>query len=300
MRVRGILLIGLSLVLGVFALLLVRGANSGSGATTKVVVAKSGLSFGERITLSAVHVVDYPKQAVPVGAFGTVESVAGAGEDRIALRTIVPGEPLLVSNITGKGGRGTLSNLIADGMRAITIAVNDVRGVAGFVHVSDRVDVLLTRNDHSQADVLLQNIKVLAVDQQAGDEKADKPAIAKAVTLEVSPEDAQKLALGIGIGNLSLALRNNTSTDIAEQRSLSVSELTGAAPVPAKPVAVARAPRPVALVSSLEIVRGTDATSYRVKGDGAVENDFGEGTIMSGGSISGPKPKQRRAAAGAK
>src|SRR6266852_1260761 len=190
MKIRSFVLIGLSLVLGLIAVMMIRNRDSSASTMAKVVTAKTVLNYGDRITRANLQVVDYPLQSVPAAAFSKIEDIATPGEERVALRTIVPGEPVLASKISGKGGRATLSTMIDKGMRAITIAVNDVKGVAGLIQVSDRVDVLLTRNDHSQTDVLLQNVKVLGIDQQATSDddkkdKKDKPVVAKAVTLEV-------------------------------------------------------------------------------------------------------------------
>src|SRR6266568_2400949 len=178
MKIRSFVLIGLSLILGLVTVMLSRNHESSAAPMAKVIAAKTLLSYGDRITPANLQLMDYPLQSVPEGAFSTIEDIAGPGEERVALRTMVPGELVLATKISGKGGRATLSTLIDKGMRAITIAVNDVKGVAGFIQVSDRVDVLLTRNDHSQTDVLLQNVKVLGIDQQAGsDDKKDKPAV---------------------------------------------------------------------------------------------------------------------------
>jgi pilus assembly protein CpaB len=116
--------------------------------------------------------------------------------------------------------------VIADGMRAVTIRVNDVDGVAGFVLPGDRVDVALTRQADkiNTNDVVLQNIKVLAIDQMA-DERTDKPSIARAVTLEVSAQDAQKLALASSVGSLSLMLRRAGEAKSADTRRVTLSDL---------------------------------------------------------------------------
>jgi pilus assembly protein CpaB len=122
-------------------------------------------------------------------------------------------------------------------MRAVTVRVNDVEGVAGFVLPGDRVDVMLTRqNDKTAAtsDVVLQNTKVLAIDQMA-DERTDKPSIVKAVTLEVDTVAAQKLALASSIGNLSLMLRRAGEANSESTRRVTLTDLTGgAAPVTAQ------------------------------------------------------------------
>ena len=116
---------------------------------------------------------------------------------------------MLAAKITGPGQRATLSAMLGDGMKAVTIRVNDVEGVAGFVLPGDRVDVVLTRTgekNNAVNDVVIQNVRVLAIDQLA-DQRADKPSVVKAVTLEVDPTDGQKVALAATVGTLSLLLR---------------------------------------------------------------------------------------------
>ena len=111
-------------------------------------------------------------------------------------------------------------------MRAVTIRVNDVDGVAGFVLPGDRVDVALTRqaDKNNTNDVVLQNVKVLAIDQVA-DERTDKPSIARAVTLEVNATDAQKLALAATVGTLSLMLRRAGEAKAADTRRVTLGDL---------------------------------------------------------------------------
>jgi pilus assembly protein CpaB len=155
----------------------------------------------------------------------------------VVLTAIEANEPILASKITGSGQRATLSATLAEGMKAVTIRVNDVEGVAGFVLPGDRVDVMLTRQLASDGgnsgkqpektaatDVVLQNVRVLAVDQVA-DERADKPSVAKAVTLEVEVTSAQKLALAASVGTLSLALRRAGEAIAQNTRRISLSDL---------------------------------------------------------------------------
>jgi pilus assembly protein CpaB len=135
-------------------------------------------------------------------------------------------EPIVAAKITGPGQKATLSALIEDGMKAVTVRVNDVDGVAGFVLPGDRVDVLMTRNieNNGTTDVVLQNIKVLGIDQLA-DARAEKPTVAKAVTLEVDTESAQKLALASSAGNLSLMLRRAGDTAEQVSRRISITDI---------------------------------------------------------------------------
>ena len=124
------------------------------------------------------------------------------------LASIERNEPLLRAKITGPGQKATLSAVIQDGMRATTVRVNDVEGVAGFVLPGDHVDILMTRQvdkASSSTDVVLQNVRVLAIDQLA-DDASDKPTVVKAVTLEVDTVAAQRVSLASSVGALSLAV----------------------------------------------------------------------------------------------
>jgi pilus assembly protein CpaB len=113
-------------------------------------------------------------------------------------------------------------------MKAVTVRVNDVEGVAGFVLPGDRVDVLVTRQQEEKGsnsnDVVLQNIKVLAVDQIA-DERMDKPTLVKAVTLEVDTVAAQKLALAASVGNLALVLRKAGDSNEESSRRITLIDI---------------------------------------------------------------------------
>src|SRR5262245_45307333 len=194
--------------------------------TQTIVVASRPLRFGAELNGSSLREIAWPGDAVPAGAFATISDLTAGGR-RVVLTAIEANEPILASKITGPGQRATLSAVIADGMRAVTIRVNDVDGVAGFVLPGDRVDVALTRqaDRNNTSDVVLQNIKVLAIDQIA-DERTDKPAIARAVTLEVNAIDAQKVALAATVGNLSLMLRRAGEARAADTRRVTLGDLT--------------------------------------------------------------------------
>jgi Flp pilus assembly protein CpaB len=164
-----------------------------------------------------------------VGAGGRLHKISDltSGGRRVVLTPIEANEPVLASKITGSGQRATLSALLQDGMKAVTIRVNDVEGVAGFVLPGDRVDVVLTRQQDKNlaaTDVVLQNVRVLAVDQVA-DERTDKPSLAKAITLEVEVTAAQKLALAATVGTLSLALRKAGEAAATSTRRITLGDL---------------------------------------------------------------------------
>jgi pilus assembly protein CpaB len=193
--------------------------------TQTIVVAARPLRFGGELTSMSLREVPWPHEAVPAGSFSKISELTASR--RVVLTAIEANEPILASKITGSGQRATLSAMLGDGMKAVTIRVNDVEGVAGFVLPGDHVDVVLTRQQDkavAASDVVLQNVRVLAVDQIA-DERAEKPSVAKAVTLEVEVTAAQKLALAATIGTLSLALRKAGEATAANTRRITVSDL---------------------------------------------------------------------------
>lgn len=252
-----------------------------------VVVARVPLGFGNRISPENVRVVEWPTESVPQGTFASIDALLGTGAqrtERVVLRSIEAGEPILSSKISGSGGRASLSAIIGENMRAMTIRVNDVNGVAGFVLPGDRVDVLLTRKERDKSPVtaiLLQNVKVLGVDQIANENK-DKPVVARTVTVEVTPEQAQKLTLASSVGSLSLALRNQVNVAAAKVGVVTLSDLrVGEANDTAevekddsKRVKVVTPPRDPG--ARVRVYRGTNTASYHVNeekaapvGDGA-------------------------------
>jgi pilus assembly protein CpaB len=176
-------------------------------AARTVVVASRALRFGDELGTMSLREVPWPENALPAGAFANVAELTAS--KRVVLMPIDANEAILASKITGPGQRATLSAMLQDGMKAVTIRVNDVEGVAGFVLPGDHVDVVLTRQtdkDSATNDVVIQNARVLAIDQLA-DARAEKPSVVKAVTLEVDVINAQKLALASTVGTLSLLLR---------------------------------------------------------------------------------------------
>ncbi|ESY98852.1 Flp pilus assembly protein CpaB [Mesorhizobium australicum] len=245
MRANTLIMIVLAGVFGVLAVVLANiwlASQRNAMARTEdvprdtVVVAAVPLKFGDTLTEDKLREIAWPAGAVPTGAFKTTkEMLAGEGIKQ-ALQAIGTNEPVLATKITGPGQRATLSAVLGEGMKAVSIRVNDVLGVAGFVFPGDRVDVLLTRTtrgddgaDKSFVDVLLQSMKVLAVDQVA-DVSKDSPTVVKSVTLEASTKDAQKLTLAAGAGQLSLALRQAAASKGETTERVTLSDLTGETP----------------------------------------------------------------------
>jgi pilus assembly protein CpaB len=207
-------------------------ANKKPMATRTIVVAKEPLRFGTEINSAMLQEVPWPADAVPSGAFATINDIVSGGR-RVVLAAIEANEPVLALKITGAGQRATLSALVKPGMKAVTIRVNDVEGVGGFVLPGDHVDVVLTRQiDKGSAttEVVLQNTRVLAIDQSA-DERAFKAAIAKSVTLEVDTVEAQKVWLASSVGSLSLLLRKAGETAQMKTRKITLNDLGGIEPV---------------------------------------------------------------------
>ncbi len=199
---------------------------------SNVVVAAAPLRFGEKLTAEKLKLVAWPNDARPEGSFATIEEVIADGE-RKAIKSIEPGEPVLAVKLTGENGRAGLAGIIAEGMRAVTIPVDMVNGVGGFVLPGDRVDIVLTRRDHDEGDqtakIIMENVKVLSIDQEA-DSRADAPKVAQTVTLETDSEGAQKLALSTSLGRLSLLLRGAGDEEKVKSGEMSGSDFDAKKP----------------------------------------------------------------------
>ena len=231
MRSGTIVMIGLAAVFGLLAVFVAqswlnnqaermktREAKPQQTVTQTIVVASKPLRFGMELQRGYLREIPWPKGDLPAGAFAKIDAALKGGK-RVVLAPIEVNEPILAVKITGPGQRATLSALVHPGMKAVTIRVNDIGGVGGFVLPGDRVDVVMTRQldkGAASTEVVLQNVRVLAIDQLA-DTRSEKPSIAKAVTLEVDTRDAQKLWLAASVGNLSLLLRK--AGEVAEEKT---------------------------------------------------------------------------------
>ena len=185
----------------------------------KVVVATRELKFGETITDEDLKVIDWPKDAFPKGAFAAMSEVVKDGERRVVTPMQV-GEPILAAKVTGENGRAGLAGIIADGKRAVTIPVNTVNGVGGFIQPGDRVDLILTKEDRetdeTSAEVMMENVKVLTVDQEAGS-RSETARVANSVTLETDTRGAKQIALALNVGQISLLLRAAGDAGISQK-----------------------------------------------------------------------------------
>jgi pilus assembly protein CpaB len=255
---QNLLTLGAAVFLGLIAVFLVNAYFSGrdqqqaqavSGTRlVSVAVAAQPIDFGGHLTNTNVRLANFPADAVPAGAF---TNIADALKNRVALRPLVPGEPILASRVSGTDGRATIAANLPDGQLAVAIPISDVAGVGGFIRPGDAVDVLLTRQipnaqgttNAKMTDVLMQAVPVLAVDQVADSNKTD-PALGKTATLQVDTYGAQRLALAREMGTLSLALRNVASKQLTGTRTVLPRDLTQAAALISAPVhRIAAAPR---------------------------------------------------------
>lgn len=306
---RNWIIIAVAALIGILAVILANSYLSGvqqnqersaeENRLVQIAVARVPMEYGTTLTAENIRMVSWPATSVPAGSFQSTKALLGA-ETRVVLRPIEAGEPILPGKVTGPGGRASISALIDPDMRAVAVRISDVAGVAGFILPNDSVDVLLTRTPRTEAegqvdpitDVLLQNVRVIAIDQGAS-EKENQPRVGKTATLLVDQEGAQKLALSSTVGSLSLALRNAANQDVFMAQTVGTRDLgqgsvspsfynsprgggtTMAAspyPIPAMQAAMTGAARGPAVVArpkpknsvSVEIVRGTASSSYDV------------------------------------
>ena len=306
---RNIAILAIAVVLGIFAVILANAWFSGveenqeriaaEQQLTRIVVATQPLEFGTALTTENLRMQNFPAGSVPAGAFNSIESALEGG--RVALRPIVPGEPVLADKVSGSGGRAVLSTLLPEGMRAVSIPVTAVTGVSGFVRPGDIVDILLTRQIPGQGagpgdqmvDVIMEGVQVLAIDQMPTQaEGSENPSVGSTAVVQVDQFGAQKLVLANSVGSLSLALRNVeqqepgpmltvTSRDLGDPSIYLAGRQTSPPPAESRPAPqviyapapVAAAPAPAAAAPaapprpsgpSMSIIRGTESTEYPV------------------------------------
>jgi pilus assembly protein CpaB len=262
----------LSVVIGLGATILAAGwiAQQGQVAATKVVVAAADIQLGSRLNSQMLKTVDWPSGSIPPGAMTKAEPL----EDRVVKTSVLRGEPILEAKLAPIGTKGGLSAVIPEGKRAMTVRVNDVIGVAGFALPGNYVDIVVNtqiegngRGDRQISKIVLEHILVLAVAQEASRDET-KPRVVNAVTLEVTPEQAEKLDLARSVGTLSLVLRNQVDTEGVETRGIMKPQLLAGDNVQPEPVKkpvkrirriVRKSPAPVVAVAakdSVEVIKG--------------------------------------------
>lgn len=273
----------IAIVLGLGAVVLASRwvAQQATVASSKVVVAAKDVDLGTRLTPELLKQVDWPTASLPEGAV-TDPAIL---DTRVLKTSLLRGEPVLESKLAPLGAKGGLSAVIAEGKRAITVRVNDVIGVAGFALPGNYVDIVVNTEDESVkatgmnktiSKIVLEQILVLAVAQEAGRDET-KPKVVNAVTLEVTPEQAENLDLARSVGTLSLVLRNQVDTSPVNTEGATKKNLLKRADEPQKPVVktvvrkmVVYRKRPAAPVApvpeptvkdQVEVIRGMEKTN---------------------------------------
>lgn len=254
-RKRGMLLLTLSLVLGLGAAMVARGwvaeqAMQEKDDVTTVVAASMAIPFGTKVEERHLKIIEMPKESAPPGSFTLKEDVV----DKVTTLPVVAGEILMQARFVEQGDGSTLAALVDKNMRAVTVRVDDVIGVAGFLLPGNRVDVVAARKDGRRAitDTILRNIEVLAVDQTAS-ANDNEPVIVRAVTLEVTPDQAETLVKGREEGSIQLTLRNPLDEEEVIEEEVE-------AP---KPKVVYRRPPTRPQPSTVTIIRGTNVSETK-------------------------------------
>jgi pilus assembly protein CpaB len=255
---------------------------------TQIIVAKDELKFGTVLTKDMLRMADWPVASAPSGAYASIDDFFKEQETRSVIVGMQPGEPVMKGKITGPGQRATLSTMLRAGMKAVSVRVDDVIGVAGFVLPGDYVDVLVTvakgnaddakeQKIEPHTDLLLQKLRVLASDQSA-DPRQEGAKLARTVTLEATQVEAQKITLAANIGQVTLVLREQaaevqrvaqrrvTTEDLSED---SGDKLAVASFEPTIAVAPEAAAVPTDAVwtparAKINVVRGVEQTEFSV------------------------------------
>jgi pilus assembly protein CpaB len=235
---RALLFLSVAILLGAAAAFLAQrwlekqkpvATGNGILETAEVVVARTGITVATALQPNQLTTVEWPKRYLPAGAFASPESLSG----RVLRRAVTSGEPILEAVLLPAGSAAGLPSLIEQKRRALSVKVDQVIGVAGFVTPGTRVDVLATlrRVDSQKAlpytKVILQDVPVLAIDQQLEEAANGEPETVNVVTLEVTPVEAERLIYSAHEGRLQLALRNPVDREMEKTKSAGVRDVLG-------------------------------------------------------------------------
>lgn len=229
-------------------------------ATGQVVVATADVSPGNPLSAATAKVVSWPKELIPPQAASSLNQVDG----RVVQVTISNGEPILFSKLATVGTASGMSSMLEESHRALTVRVDDVTGVAGFVHPRDKVDILADLKapgqDETFSKIILQNITVLSIGQTWEQKGDNKPAVVNTVTLALTPEQAEILNLASNEGRIRLVLRGPRNDNIVETSGVGLSQLIG---LPKKEkekekVEAPPPPEPVKVERTVEVIKGLE------------------------------------------
>ena len=247
--------LGIAALAGLLAMLLASRwlIHQSVTGTSRIAVAATDVSLGQRLTPDLVRLVDWPNTSTPEGAFKDLQVLEG----RVLRTSVLRGEPLVEAKLAPQGTHGGLSAVIGEGRRAITVRVNDVIGVAGFALPGNYVDIIVntqrdgdsqSAKDKNISKIVLERILVLAVAQEVARDET-KPRVVNAVTLEVTPEQAEKLDLARSVGTLSLVLRNQVDPQASSTVGATKTSLLDEGPVHVKVTATDKATKTAARTS---------------------------------------------------
>jgi pilus assembly protein CpaB len=242
------LLVAAGATYGVYELLQ-RNRESARIATVPVVVALADMPEGATIDRNLVTANPWPVPTIPAGAFTSPDSVVG----RVTRVAIFKGEPIVPGRLAPMGTGPGLEVKITPGKRAMALRINDVAGISGFIQPNSRVDVMVTlANDaggqkQQMAKLFMENMRVLSVGHEIQRDAQGKPINAATITLEVTPEEAERLAVATSQGSIQLVLRGYGDPDSIDTKGATshdvLSQLRDAQPTPVRTVSRA-APRP--------------------------------------------------------
>jgi pilus assembly protein CpaB len=244
-------------------------------ATSQVVVAAKDIQLGTALSPDMLKAVDWPSGALPDGAITDLKML----ETRVVRTAVQRGEPILEKKLAPQGTKGGLSSVISEGKRAVTVRVNEVVGVAGFALPGNLVDVMVNikdNQDRSVSKIVLEQILVLAVAQEANRDET-KPKVVSAVTLELTPVQAERLDLARSVGNLSLVLRNQLDKNVVQTTGVRTVDLLDQRPAERPALQPAFAAKPAKLAPrrpaappaapaatrkpTLEVIKGTNKST---------------------------------------
>jgi pilus assembly protein CpaB len=256
MNKKAMIVLGLALVFGAITAVAVnrvlkkQADKFASSEINRVVVAVSPITVGQKFTPDQVKLEDRPKNTLPEGAISDITRVL----DRVSLQEVAIGEAILNSRLAPEGSAAGLQAVIPSGMRAMTVKVDEVIGVAGFIAPNSFVDIVATTlgngfENESVSRIILQQVKVLASGKQVENRKDGEPVEVNTVTLQVTPEQAEALALASTAGKLQLVMRNTVDEQPVETTGINTSSLfkglVQAGSLRGRPEAPAPRPKPV-------------------------------------------------------
>lgn len=255
-NVRAIVIIVIALTIAVAAVLFAQQwlKEQQGLATREVVVAKSNIDIGSRLNPELLATVNWPAGSVPEGAYlkenmGELLKDTESQQPRVVKTSLQRGEPILVSKLAPSGEKAGLTAVIPQGKRAMTVSVNEIVGVAGFTLPGSYVDIIVNTTDEQQqgkqlSRIVLEHILVLAVAQQKSRDETE-PKRVSSVTLEVTPEEAEKIDLARSIGSLTLVLRSQVDKDLVVTKGATKQALLKFTPSEVKPATTTEAPKVV-------------------------------------------------------